>query len=195
MEIAPFAPTVIRLFKGPLYDDQRKEWSELLLHIEGLRRYLAKIGIEVVLNENEGFAYLRQQQGEEISLPSLLSRRKLSWEVTLLCVLLRQKLDEFDLKDTDSRKLFLSKDELKAEIELFFEEENNRSRMLDKLEAYLKRVVDLGYLKPVKASVLQDDTQQKYEVKRILKARFDSDTLSRILAKIKNLHGPAANDI
>lgn len=184
MQIAPFAPTVIRLFKGPLYDDQRKEWSELLLYFEEVRIYLGKIGLEVMLDESGGFAYLRQMEEEGQALPRLMSKRKLSWEVTLLCVLLRQKLEEFDLKDTDSRKLFLNKEELKAEIELFFEEENNRSRLLEKLDGYIKQVIDLGYLKPVSASLLQDSSQSRYEVKRILKARFNSEELANILQKI-----------
>ncbi len=195
MQIAPFAPTVIRLFKGPLYDDQRKEWSELLLYFEEVRMYLGKIGLEVILNEPEGFAYLRQMEEEGQALPRLMSKRKLSWEVTLLCVLLRQKLEEFDLKDTDSRKLFLNKEELKAEIELFFEEENNRSRLLEKLDGYIKQVVDLGYLKPVSASLLQDSTQSRYEVKRIIKARFNSDELANILQKITPENEPPTNHL
>lgn len=185
METAAFAKTIIQLYKGPLYDDQKKEWDELLTYFEDARNYLEKIGLQLILNENEGFAYLNQIQSDERPLPRIISSRKLSWEVTLLCVLLRQKLDEFDVKNMESRKLFLSKSELKAEIELFIDENNNRSRLLDKLDSYIKQVVDLGYLKAVGTANRDQPERTRYEVRRIIKARFSSDELQQILNKIK----------
>lgn len=195
METADFAKTVIQLYRGPLYDDQKKEWDELLLYFEDVRSYLKKIGLNLILNENEGFAYLDQIDAEESALPRIISSRKLSWEVTLLCVLLRQKLDEFDQKDMESRKLFLTKSELKAEIELFIDENNNRSRMLDKLDSYIKQVVDLGYLKAVGTANRDEPDRNRYEVRRIVKARFNSDELELILQKIKPQHEPTEDHI
>lgn len=195
METAAFAKTVILLFKGPLYDDQKKEWEELLIYFEEVRAYLEKIGLNLILNENDGFAYLDQINSEESALPRIISSRKLSWEVTLLCVLLRQKLDEFDLKDMDSRKLFLTKSELKAEIELFLDENNNRSRLLDKLDSYIKQVVDLGYLKAVGTEDLEQPERARYEVRRIIKGRFNSDELQQILNKIAPQDEPTEDHI
>lgn len=196
-QIAPYAASVLRLFRGPLYDDQLREWAELKLYFTDIRRYLARIGIEVVINENEGFAYLSQTEteGESQPLPRLLRRRALSWEVTLLCVLLRQKLEEFDLQVSDSRKLFVSKEDLKNEIELFFPDANNRSRMLDKLETYIKNVRDLGYLQPVGKEDPANPDRTRYEVKRIIRARINNDDLEDILGKLKQAHGETDDDV
>lgn len=196
-QIAPFAASVLRLFRGPLYDDQLRDWSDLKLYFNDVKRYLARIGIEVVINENEGFAYLRQPDVEdgEQALPRILRRRALSWEVTLLCVLLRQKLDEFDLKDTDSRKLFVSKGDLKNEIELFFPVGTNRSRLLERLDTYIKNVKDLGYIQQIGKEDPQDPDRARFEVKRIIRARITNDELEEIRKKLELKDEPSGNDI
>jgi hypothetical protein len=60
------------------------------------------LGLELVLDEAEGYAFLRARPEEEDSdtsaskLPRLVARRPLSFPVSLLLALLRKKLAEFD---------------------------------------------------------------------------------------------------
>ena len=184
--IAPYAATVRRLLRGPIYYDQTAHWTQLLQYAEDIKKYLGKIGVVVIINETDGYAYLTQQQAEEEEqkLPALLRRRPLSWEVTLLCVLLREKLDDFDMKDLDARKLILTRGKIKEEIELFFQDDANRSRLLDKLDSYINRVRELGYLDRMGPEDPRDPDATRFEVKRILKARFTPDELDRILKKL-----------
>lgn len=194
---APYAAVAIKLLLGPIYDTQTREWSDIRLYFNDLCSYLGKIGLELVFNETEGYAYLSQSEPEDEAsrLPRLLQRRKLSWEVTLLCVLLRQKLEEFDIQDTNSRKLFITRGEFKAEIELFFPDQNNQSRLLDRLDTLIKNVQELGYIERVGTEDSQQPDATRYEVKRIIKARFTADELQSILRKIKPEESHAGIDI
>lgn len=194
---APYAAVAIKLLLGPVYDTQTREWSDIRMYFDDLCGYLGKIGLELVFNETEGYAYLSQSEPEDESsrLPRLLQRRKLSWEVTLLCVLLRQKLEEFDIQDTNSRKLFITRGEFKAEIELFFPDQNNQSRLLDRLDTLIKNVQELGYIERVGTEDSQQPDATRYEVKRIIKARFTADELQAILRKIRPEESHAGIDI
>ena len=184
---APYATAAIKLLLGPVYDTQTRDWTDIKLYFDDLSGYLGKIGLQLIFNETEGYAYLTQDEPEDEAnrLPRLLRRNKLSWEVTLLCVLLRQKLEEFDIQDTSSRKLFITRGEFKNEIELFFPDETNRSRLLDKLDTYIKHVQELGYIERVNQEDPQQPDLTRFEVKRIIKARFTPDELQSILKKIK----------
>ena len=194
---APYAAVAIKLLLGPIYDTQTREWNDIRLYFDDLCSYLGKIGLELVFNETEGYAYLSQSEPEDEAsrLPRLLQRRKLSWEVTLLCVLLRQKLEEFDVQDTSSRKLFITRGEFKAEIELFFPDQNNQSRLLDRLDTLIRNVQELGYIERVNQEDPQQPDATRYEVKRIIKARFTADELQAILRKIKPEGNHASVDI
>jgi hypothetical protein len=194
---APYAAVAIKLLLGPVYDTQTREWSDIRMHFDDLAAYLGKIGLDLVFNETEGYAYLSQTEPEDEAnrLPRLLQRRKLSWEVTLLCVLLRQKLEEFDIQDTNSRKLFITRGEFKAEIELFFPDQNNQSRLLERLDTLIKNVQELGYIERVSQENAQEPDSTRYEVKRIIKARFTADELQAILRKIKPEENHAGVDV
>ena len=93
----PYALAVIRLLQGVVYNNDRTCWECLTRYQREIKHYFAGIGIDVYILENEGFAFLKQKDGMdglESPLPSLIERRQLSYPVTLLCVLLVEKLIE-----------------------------------------------------------------------------------------------------
>src|SRR5690606_31021157 len=104
---------LIALFKGVLYHDQRPElWQSLLQLQPKVRDHASVFGLELMLDEAEGYAYLRQRpsaDGEE--LPRLVQRRQLGFPVSLLLALLRKKLAEHDSAGGDPR-LILSRQEI-----------------------------------------------------------------------------------
>lgn len=185
---ADFARIVLRLFQGPVYDDDPRNWTELEQYQTDVRAYLARIGMEVVVNEKEGYAYLTQDvpELEDEKLPRIVRRRALSYEVTLLCVVLYQKLLEFDARDMDSSKLFLTRSQIREEVELLFPEGNDETKLLDKIDAYIAAVVDLGYLEKVRRTELSSNQEDRFQVRRILKARFPGDSLQEILNRLNS---------
>src|SRR6266849_4561853 len=95
--ITPYAPAVIRLLQGPLYSDDATAWKLLVQHSDQIRNYCGQMGLELLLHEEDGFAYLRQpewedDEGRSIELPRLTRRQPLSRDVSMLCVLLREQL-------------------------------------------------------------------------------------------------------
>ena len=86
-------------FRGVVYrDEQPRVWVSLLRLEPRVRDQVALFGLELVLDEAEGFAYVRQREPEEgeEALPRLVPRRPLGYMVSLLLALLRKKLAEHD---------------------------------------------------------------------------------------------------
>lgn len=167
---ALFAGVVIKLLKGPLYDED-PDWSNLMVVQRKVRDYLGEIGLELNLFEEEGFAYLSQMEGEGYDgLPRLVTRRRISFEATLLCVILREELERFDRSGSESYKLHIEKAELRERIRIYFKEKTDETRLFRELDNYINQVENLGFIKKVGPRGEGDDV---YEVRRILKAKVD----------------------
>jgi hypothetical protein len=125
-----------------------------------------------MFDEAEGYAYLRQRPRslEEANMPRLVQRRPLSFPVSLILVLLRKKLAEFDATGGDTR-LVVSREDIAEQMRLFLTETANEARLLDRMETHLNKVVELGFLRRLRGQ----DSQ--YEVRRILKAFVDAQWL------------------
>src|SRR5262245_35494125 len=66
------SPVLIALFKGVVYEDQNENLWQALLHLQPrVRDQVSVFGLELVLDEAEGYAYLRQRPTgpEETELP------------------------------------------------------------------------------------------------------------------------------
>ena len=134
-----YAHLIIKLLQDVVYDEENTTWSDLLTYQIPVRDYFVKIGLELHLDEREGFAFLKQIDDEEQKLPRLVRRVPLSYEVTLLCILLRETLEEFDVKDVESRKCFVTTQELREKIEIFFKSIINYFRYYFNDSTTLKR--------------------------------------------------------
>lgn len=89
---------VIPLLKGVVYRDEKPTIWEDLLRLQGfVRDYVKVLGLELNLDESEGYAFLGSVEEEEgADRPRLVARRQLSYPVSLVLALLRKKLAEFD---------------------------------------------------------------------------------------------------
>jgi Domain of unknown function (DUF4194) len=187
MEIPKYAPLLIKLLQSIVYDDDKATWNDIMAFQHQIRTHFAVMGIELILNEQEGFAYLSQPdqiEGEPAQVPRLVRRMPISYEVTLLCVVLREALEEFDIKNTDARKLFLTNKDIKDRIELFFGDRTDKVKLLERLDNYINTAGSLGFLKEIE--VRSHDTQNKtYEVRRVLKSKINNAKLEEIRAKMQ----------
>jgi hypothetical protein len=166
---------LITLFKGVLYQDQRPELWQALLQLQAkVRDHAAVFGLELVLDEAEGYAYLRQRpadDGEEV--PRLVQRRQLGFAVSLLLALLRKKLAEHDAAGGDPR-LILSRAQIVDLVQLFLPSGTDEAKLVDRIDADINRVVELGFLRRLRG---QED---QFEVRRILKAFVDAQWLNEL---------------
>lgn len=169
-------PLVItHLMKGVVYaDSHEKVWRHLLPLQARVRDYVGVMGLTVIVDETEGYAFLRSKPGDEDEdgkLPRLIPRRALSFHVSLLLALLRKKLAEFDASGAETR-LILTRDQLVEMVRMFLPESSNEARLVDQIDTLLGKIVDLGFLRRIAG---QDAA---YEVRRILKAFVDGQWLA-----------------
>jgi hypothetical protein len=184
-------PVVVKLMKGVVYRDAHEaEWQDLVLLESQVSDYVRVIGLELVMDEAEGYAYLHQAEPAQdgAKLPRLMQRRPLSYPVSLLCVLLRKKLVEADVSGEQIR-LVLTRDQMAEMMRVFLKDQPNEAKLMDRIDAHINKVVELGFLRRFSKDA------QTFEVRRILKALVDADWLAQMHEKLgEYLEHAAATD-
>lgn len=194
---ADLSMVLVPLLKGVIYrDDDASRWSALLNLQSRVRDYVGVLGLELTMDESEGYAFLRSrpepdEADDSPRLPRLIARRPLSFPVSLLLALLRKKLAEFDAAGSDTR-LILSRDEVVELIRVFMPAGSNETRLIDQVDTHLNRIADLGFVRRLRG---QDNV---IEVQRILKAFVDAQWLAefdaRLAAYRAQLEGPSIEE-
>jgi len=163
--------------KGVTYQEYNPNlWQSLVQLQARVREHVSVLGLELVLDEAEGYAYLRQRcsdkDEEEQELPRLVPRRQLGYSVSLLLTLFRKKLAEFDATSGETR-LILSHEEIAEMVRLFLPETTNEARLLDRLETDIRKIEEMGFIRRLRGE------ENKFEVRRILKAFIDAQWLGQ----------------
>lgn len=188
---------LVHLLKGVLYrEDDERLWATLLRLRAQVREQAAVLLLDLVLDEAEGFAFLKSRPDPDESEgaprpPRLIARRQLSYPVSLMLALLRRRMAEFDAGGGDTR-LVMSRDEIAELMRLFLPDGTNEARVIDQVDATISKVVDLGFLRRLKLAagsgpqVGQDSAPEggHYEVRRILKAFVDAQWLAEFDARL-----------
>lgn len=178
-----------KLLREPIY----REDVDLWLTVHGPQRpeiahYFRQIGQELVVDEGEGYAFIRQLEtdGEE-RIPRLVQRRPLSYLATLLLAALREEFLRFDSAAADSTRLVKTRDELRNLVADLLPETTNQVRDAGKVDAAITRLVELGFVRQLGAA--ERDT---FEVMRIVKARLAPADLEAIKQRLSNHAEPGA---
>lgn len=174
---------VTQLLKGVVYrDSHERVWSQLLRLRARVSDYVAVLGLVLLVDEAEGYAYLRSVETDsgpdQQPIPRLVARRSLSFHVSLLLALLRKKLAEFDAVSADTR-LVLTRDQIQEMLRLFLPDSSNDARLVDQIDTHLNKVVELGFLRRLRGE------SNTLEVRRILKAYVDGQWLADFDARLR----------
>ncbi len=186
---------VVPLLKNVLYRDEDPAlWAGLLALQARVRDYVAVLNLDLVLDESEGYAFLKARpEPEDESAPKpprLVARRPLSFQLSLLLALLRKKLVEFDAGGGDTR-LVLSLDAVVELVRVFSHANSNEARLMDQVQAQLNKLVELGFVRKLK-SASSRAAAPDYEVQRILKAFVDAQWLADFDARLAAYQAHAA---
>ena len=169
---------VTRLFKGVVYAEaDEKIWQSLIGLTSQVRDYVAVLGLDLILDESEGYAFLKSREDPDGTLPRLIPRRQLTFNVSLLLALLRGRMLEFDTNSSELR-LIMTEQDIADMVSVFLPESSNEARTLDQLGANIKKVVELGFLRKLRGQA------GTYEVARILKAYVDAQWLEEFDARL-----------
>jgi len=186
----PLSGVLISLMKGVTDRESDPVLWQSMLDVEArVRDYVSIMGLELILDEAEGFAYLRQRpsKDDENEIPRLVPRRQLGYQVSLLIALLRKKLVEFDASSGDTR-LILSSDDIVEMIRVFLPDTSNQVRLLERVDSSISRVVEMGFLRRLRG------TEDRYEVRRIMKAFVDAQWLGELEVRLAGYREHAGNE-
>ncbi|MCS2157695.1 DUF4194 domain-containing protein [Scandinavium sp. H11S7] len=175
---------LITLLKGVIYKENDPHlWGKLLRLQIQVREYFRVLFLELHLDEAEGYVFLRSQpvENEADTIPRLISRRPLSFPVSLLLALLRKKLAEFDASNGDTR-LILTLEQIVDLMRVFLAGSSNEARQVDNIARHINKVAEMGFLRPLRG---QDQT---WEVRRILKAFVDAQWLADFDNRLQAYH-------
>ena len=177
--IPPYAPVLRKLLKGSVSRDQDiSNWEMMLKHRSFIETWLAKIGLILFLDEAEGYAFLNDPKPPEDyegpTLPKMMSDRALDYRTTLLCVLLRERMREYDMKALEISRPMVSKSELYEEMAPFLSKNSDEMKFRQLVDRSISTLTKMNLLKEVK------DTSNTYYIERIIKARVSADALEAI---------------
>ena len=186
---ADWSPVAVRLLQGVVYhDDNLDLWEQLLENVSPLSEYFAKLGLLLIVDEPDAMAYLRQLEDEEISpdyptVPRLFRRTPLGYDTTLLCVLLRDELRQYEEEDVQNERCVISQSDLLALWEAFFPNEEDAVRLNRTLTSALRKLEELKFVRPF------EKEPPTWEIRRILKARVPLADLERLRLSLAAMIG------
>ena len=176
---AGFSPksfALARLLVQPIYREDGSIWDTLRAERDSIAHYFRQIGQEVVIDEAEGYAFLRQIEADGgDAVPRVGRRQSLGYTATVLMVCLREELARFDAAPGDSTRLVLTRPQLRDLVSQFKRETNDQTRDVRTIDGAVRRLEELGFLRPF--GPVEAET---FEVMRILKARFGASELQEV---------------
>jgi len=175
----PWSAVAVKLLQGVVYHDDGDDlWNAILAGVSPLTDYFGRLGLVLVVDESDGLAYLHQPDSEEWpveyeSMPKLFRNVPLSFEATLLCVLLRDELRRSD-EDLQNERCVVAQSDLLASWQAFVPADTDSVRANRSLGAALSKLEDLKFVKQF------ENDPPSWEVRRLLRARLPLDKLQTI---------------
>ena len=180
----PESLAAIRLLQVVVYSNDKKPWDQVLTYRSNLEDYFARVGLALVVDENDGLAYLRQWSDDErdamdVVLPRLFRRTPLNYDVSLLCVLLRDELRRWEDEDFDNTRCAVTIDSLFEIWKTMQPRSMDEVQCRKSLSATMKKLEQMSFVQKFGG----DD---EYEIKRILKARLPMEKLTMLRDQMKD---------
>lgn len=185
-KILPYAAVVVKLLKGPVEYMEKGAWEKLLQYKVELTGFLQQLGLYLVLDEQDGFAFVKHALSEDDeAYVSWVHRRSFSYEESIMLVLLREMMAEFEISESASRELIKKRREIKEYAELFFKEGASRIKFLKEIDKLIDKVEESGFLHRIENHEVPDE--QKFRIRKIIKAKVDSEALETFQQQLSEL--------
>lgn len=165
-----FSKALVTLLREVVVKGESQVWNTITERRGEIGDYMAKIGLYLVVDEENGYAYLKQS--EESGLPKLVRRVPLSFPMSLFLVMLRSEINEFDAAHGDSC-LVVEKAKILSHMRRYYGKITDEVKFENKINALITKAEDMKFLEPVKGG------DEAYEVKPILRSFIDADWLAQ----------------
>lgn len=178
-EFRDWSIAAVRLLQGVVEQEDGRVWNLLLSNSSPIEQYFARLGLQLIVDESEGLAYLKQFTDETAPsgydvIPKLFRATRLSFGQTVLCVLLRDSLRRFEEEDTPDDLCVVDESDLLDQWKVFFPAQGDEVRQQRDLQSTLRKLEDLGFVRRF------GQEPPSWEVRRILKARLTADELEHL---------------
>ena len=180
-----WSSAAVKLLQGVIYhDDAGDTWSAILTNVSRLTDYFGRIGLVLVVNEDDGIAWLHQPERDELpkdyeTIPRLFRKVPLGFETTLLSVVLRDELRRSEEEDFQNERCVVKQSELLAVWKMFYPEETDEVRLNDALTRQLTKLEKLKFVRKFERD------SPSWEIRRIIKARLPLEAMKTIRAALQ----------
>ena len=149
-------------------------WNDVLDYQSEILDYISVMGLELIVKKDEGFAFVKQLKLDDDKTLNMVSRRLYGFEVSVILIVLRQILEDFDSNPTESQASYkyVTATEIKEEAELFLPTTFNRAKFEK----------DLGFLVEAKHA----EGEKRYKIHRIIKEKVTLDDLLEFKNKLND---------
>ena len=175
-----FSTTLVALLKGFVVESTNTKIYQYILDNQlVIEDYVSRIGLSLMIQEEDRVAYLRQRvyENEEEFIPRIVSRRPLSYGASVLLVLLRKEVIEINQNESDSR-VFISRDDIIDKIKPYIFSTNDEAKRDREIDRHIQTINDLGFIRLLKGSSTQ------YEVLPIIRGFVDAQLLEDVDKKL-----------
>lgn len=172
--IKPYSKAVVKLLKG-IVEKNDVVWNDVLTYQSDIQDYIAVMGLDLIVKKDEGFAFVKQFKLDDDKTMNMVSRRQYGFEVSVMLIVLRQILEDFDSNPTmQATDKYVTAAEIKEETEMFLPTSYNKVKFENDLNTYIDRIVGFGFL--VEPKHLEGE--KRYKIHRIIKEKITLDDLS-----------------
>lgn len=185
--LLPYSPAIIALLKG-IVKTSDKAWDNLKKYELEIKSFFESIGIGVKVRDENGYAYLSQPDGNDLSyedkqiikqktgfvkLDRLIRREPLSDEQALLSLLLRERLEENEI---------VTKREIYDKLKIFYKENLDKEKQNKDFDNVIKQLLKINFITELKKDE-DDDLETIYKIEKIITDKIDIDKIDEIKQK------------
>jgi len=179
-----WSSAAVKLLQGIVYhDDAGDAWERILESVTPLTDYFVRIGVRLIVDEENGMAYLRQIDPQTFPpdhspMPTLFRQSRLGFNQSILCVLLREELRRFEEEIRQDQRCVVQQSDLLLLWTEISGQKEDAVRLNRVLSSELKSLQEMKFIK------LFSDTPPTWEVRRILKARLPLSQLEQMRTEL-----------
>jgi hypothetical protein len=167
---------LVQLLSGPSLEGRRhaRLWPILLRDEQVIRRRLAELFLELVLDRDLQVAFTTQVAAEELDIPILLRRAQLTFIDSVLLLFLRQRLTQ---ADSYSERAVIARDEIVENLTPYERAAStDRAGFSKRVNASIEKLKKHNILQKLRAS---DD---RFEIAPTLKLLFSAEEIIALTA-------------
>jgi len=167
---------LVQLLSGPSLEGRRhpRLWPVLLRDEQVIRRRLAELFLELVLDRDLRVAFTSQVVAEELDIPILLRRAQLTFIDSVLLLFLRQRLTQ---ADSHGERAVISRDEMVENLTPYERAAStDRAGFSKRVNASIEKLKKHNILQKLRAS---DD---RFEIAPTLKLLFSAEEIIALTA-------------